>query len=213
MSAGLCSAVMGVGYPHPNRSHFLSMDVWHTGISPDANGTIRRENGWLGRALDTLSDTPQAAIAIADEAPLAMVGKKTTAVTFERADLFRWAGGDTDDAVAEAYEVAQQQKVTGWNDPADFLRRTALDAQVASEKVRVAVSRDPQTKFPRSGLGRQLQAVAAMIAAGLPTRGVLRRDGRVRYARRTARPPAEPVDPVRRGNESVLYRTRRDGAS
>jgi uncharacterized protein (DUF1501 family) len=27
---GLCSVVQSVGYPNPNRSHFASMDIWHT---------------------------------------------------------------------------------------------------------------------------------------------------------------------------------------
>ena len=28
--AGMLSIVQGVGYPNPNRSHFKSMDIWHT---------------------------------------------------------------------------------------------------------------------------------------------------------------------------------------
>src|SRR5262245_33987091 len=28
---GLVAVVQGVGYPNPNRSHFRSMDIWHTG--------------------------------------------------------------------------------------------------------------------------------------------------------------------------------------
>lgn len=27
---GVASIVQGVGYPNPNRSHFTSMDIWHT---------------------------------------------------------------------------------------------------------------------------------------------------------------------------------------
>ena len=43
---GNVAIVNGVGYPQPNRSHFRSMDIWHTGepeeIAPD---------GWLGRTI------------------------------------------------------------------------------------------------------------------------------------------------------------------
>ena len=43
---GKVSVINGVGYPTPNRSHFRSMDIWHTAesesIAPD---------GWLGRTL------------------------------------------------------------------------------------------------------------------------------------------------------------------
>jgi uncharacterized protein (DUF1501 family) len=38
--------IQGIGYPHPNRSHFRSMDIWHT-CEPDKVGT----EGWLGRAI------------------------------------------------------------------------------------------------------------------------------------------------------------------
>lgn len=41
--------VHGVGYPNPNRSHFRSMDIWHT-CEPDKLGT----EGWLGRAIRDL---------------------------------------------------------------------------------------------------------------------------------------------------------------
>src|SRR5688572_4266189 len=30
MDEGAASIVQGVGYPNPNRSHFTSMDIWHT---------------------------------------------------------------------------------------------------------------------------------------------------------------------------------------
>src|ERR1041385_7571557 len=43
---GLVGIVQGVGYPNPNRSHFTSMDIWHTA---DTNGG--KGLGWLGRAL------------------------------------------------------------------------------------------------------------------------------------------------------------------
>ena len=38
--------ILGVGYPNPNRSHFRSMDIWHT-CEPDKVG----DEGWLGRAI------------------------------------------------------------------------------------------------------------------------------------------------------------------
>jgi uncharacterized protein (DUF1501 family) len=38
---------LGVGYPNPNLSHFLSMDIWHT-----ANLTGLGSEGWLGKYAD-----------------------------------------------------------------------------------------------------------------------------------------------------------------
>ena len=43
---GKMAIIQGVGYPNPNRSHFRSMDIWHT-CEPDKVGT----EGWLGRAI------------------------------------------------------------------------------------------------------------------------------------------------------------------
>ena len=37
-----------VGYPNPDRSHFRSMDIWHTGSQ--SNEYVN--TGWLGRYLD-----------------------------------------------------------------------------------------------------------------------------------------------------------------
>ena len=42
---GKVAIINGIGYPSPNRSHFRSMDIWHT-AAPDEIGT----EGWLGRA-------------------------------------------------------------------------------------------------------------------------------------------------------------------
>ena len=44
--AGKVAVINGVGYPTPNRSHFRSMDIWHT-CEPEKVGT----EGWLGRVI------------------------------------------------------------------------------------------------------------------------------------------------------------------
>ena len=46
---GKVAVVQGIGYPNPIRSHFRSMDIWHTS-EPDKIGT----EGWLGRAIRDL---------------------------------------------------------------------------------------------------------------------------------------------------------------
>ena len=43
---GKMAIIHGVGYPEPNRSHFRSMDIWHTAL-PEEIGT----EGWLGRVI------------------------------------------------------------------------------------------------------------------------------------------------------------------
>src|ERR671925_501082 len=46
---GKVAIIQGIGYANPNRSHFRSMDIWHT-AEPDKIG----HEGWLGRAIRDL---------------------------------------------------------------------------------------------------------------------------------------------------------------
>ncbi|MFW6059308.1 MAG: DUF1501 domain-containing protein [Phycisphaeraceae bacterium] len=179
---GIASIVQGVGYPNPNRSHFASMDVWHTG---DTNPTgSNRGRGWIGRALDIAKRQQPAdenenteahnldCITLGTEAPLATQGRHVKPIAFQRPELLKWTGRDMDPALGEAYDAlhAGDAPGDGPDDPRRFIFRTALDAQVASERVRRAVARDAKTRFPQNPLANQLQMVAAMIGAELPTR-------------------------------------------
>ena len=46
---GKVAIIQGIGYPNPNRSHFRSMDIWHTAL-PDEIG----QEGWLGQVIREL---------------------------------------------------------------------------------------------------------------------------------------------------------------
>lgn len=169
MQAGVAGVVQGVGYPNPNRSHFSSMDIWHTA---DVESAGQGSRGWLGSALDHLEQpTGLDALSIGNEAPLAMLGDSCRPVSFENAQLFRWAGRDLDKDVSKTYDQVHDAAVEADSeDPLAFVNRTAMDAQVASSKVRKAVSSKNETKWPKNGLANQLQMVAKMIRAELPTR-------------------------------------------
>jgi len=43
------AVMMGIGYPDPNRSHFRSMDIWHT-AQPYESSSV----GWLGKTIQNL---------------------------------------------------------------------------------------------------------------------------------------------------------------
>lgn len=189
---GLMTLVQGVGYPNPNRSHFKSMDIWHT-ADTSATGS-----GWLGKYFDneccgeaakkkSLADgentrptpEPMAGIALGREAPLAMQGQYSKPIGFESPDLFRWLGRDIDPELASRYEAINRAAENTLsapftsNDPnsnASFLTRTALDAQVSSDLIRKAVARKSNATYPGNELGRQMQMVASMIRAELKTR-------------------------------------------
>jgi len=177
---GNAAVVQGVGYPNPNRSHFSSMDIWHTA---DPSGRSAKGLGWIGRGLDQIRASHNgqidatACVCIGDESPLAAQGKIVKPIAFQRANLFRWTGSDLHPALAAEYNKINRAGVIGDISPtqnaesqAAFVMRTALDAQVASDRIRNAVDKGTVTGFPGGRLADQLKMVAAMIRAGMPTR-------------------------------------------
>ena len=167
---GQAAIIQGIGYPNPNRSHFTSTDIWQTG-NHSAQGY-----GWLGKYFDntcTGQPNPKGSIAIGSKAPLALHGKTQKAVNFETEELFKWAGKASDDALASTYDdINRRETMQGVtkNSQLDFLVRTSLDAQVSSDRIRKAVQKQPLVKYPDGQLSQQLQMIAAMIRADLPTR-------------------------------------------
>lgn len=171
---GLVSIVQGVGYPNPNRSHFTSMDIWQTGRL-DAKGS-----GWVGRYLDSTcggTPEPEAAIAIGRNAPLALEGDIQKPVAFEGASLFRWNGEDLHASLKQPYDEINRRGVLLEPVPSDgretqraFLLRTALDAQLSSDRIRAAVAKQPLASYPGNQLANQLRLIAAMIRDSMPTR-------------------------------------------
>jgi uncharacterized protein (DUF1501 family) len=184
--SGLAAVVQGVGYPNPNRSHFKSMDIWHT-ADTSATG-----DGWLGRYFDSeccgygKGESGKAepdgekkvgppGIAIGRNAPLAMEGRSIKPVAFETEELFRWIGQDVHKSLVDPYDKIQRRGTTSTEDTnAAFLMRTALDAQISSDLIRKAVRLRPGVQYPGSELARQLQMVASMIPRGPAHARVLR---------------------------------------
>lgn len=182
---GMCAIVQGVGYPNPNRSHFASMDIWHTA---DTNGT---GDGWLGKYVDSQccgygsgtpgakatpnpvpNDPPPPLIAIGKTAPLALHGRTQMPVAIESADMYQWTGDKMGKDLSDAYHdtVEKSNEQNQMDDNKAFLVRTAMDAQVSSTKIRKAVEKQSLVRYPNSGLANQLSMVASMIRAGMPTR-------------------------------------------
>lgn len=179
--AGRMAVVQGVGYPNPNRSHFTSMDIWHT-ADPD----LRTHEGWLGRYFDnccTGSDPaggvePIQGVALMQEMPLAMQGDKFMPLSFDDPNSLAWQSGRRDALAEETFRKLNNRSgdwpKTG-GELAQYLQRAALDAQVGAAEIREAGGRElksgPRPRGRRGGgLARQLELVARMIAADLPTR-------------------------------------------
>jgi uncharacterized protein (DUF1501 family) len=172
---GLLTIVQSVGYPNPNRSHFVSMDIWHT-----ADPEQRKHNGWLGRYVDACcagADPPKPteAIALMKDSPLALAGERFAPLTFEDVNDLTWKGGRRDPAAAEAFRrLNGSAAVAGDSGVQQFLQRAAVEALAGAEEIRTAAGRELQTRGGRRRdgglLAQQLGLIARMIAADLPTR-------------------------------------------
>jgi uncharacterized protein (DUF1501 family) len=182
---GQMTILQGVGYPNPNRSHFRSMDIWHT-AEPESERTT---SGWLGRYFDSCcagadpkESQASVGVALGESQPLAMRGEKYLPLSFERAGEFKYKGADKTgyvdmnqpaDANADAVAVDRKPKieVATEEDQIEFLSRTALDAQASSDTIiKATTSHKPNVNYPRGEFGESLRTVAAMIASNLPTR-------------------------------------------
>jgi len=82
---GLLSIVNSVGYPNPNRSHFRSMDIWHTASDSNKFSTT----GWLGSYLDNNCSNPFEAINIDGELSLALKGKIHSGIALTDPNAFK----------------------------------------------------------------------------------------------------------------------------
>ena len=190
---GHVAIVEGVGYPNPNRSHFRSTEIWQT--ASDADRTLNE--GWLGRYFDNCCGgaDPTVGVAIGEETPQAFAAKNPTGVTFSRPEQFRFRPSEPDGGRMSAEEMLFRQlnetasgeesvaapdgasvgaingKTKSDLSTLDFLQRTALDAQLSSDKI-LAIARKAKSTvtYPQGQLAASLNIVARMIGGGLPTR-------------------------------------------
>jgi uncharacterized protein (DUF1501 family) len=193
---GYVAIVQGVGYPNPNRSHFRSTEIWQT--ASDSDRTM--SDGWLGRYFDNCCSgaDPTVGVAIGEETPQAFAAKKPTGVTFSRPEQFRFRPSEPNNGGKMSAEEMffRQLNETGGGDEGsaavsnaggsigsisgktkndlttlDFLQRTALDAQLSSDKI-LAIARKYKSNvpYPQGQLAASLNIIARMIAGGLPTR-------------------------------------------
>jgi uncharacterized protein (DUF1501 family) len=190
--AGQLSIIQGVGYPNPNRSHFRSTEIWQTA----ADAEKIESSGWLGRYFDNTCSgcDPTIAVNIGRQMPQAFQAKHPVGVSLESPQSYRFISrekGKTGEMTEESYrklnepdgEMAENADNAGSTIGAihgsvqspgsalDFLERTALDAQVSSDKIRAISNRvENQATYPTSQLGNSLKLVAKLIGGGLATR-------------------------------------------
>jgi len=166
LEQGQLGIVQGVGYPQPNRSHFESMDIWHTCYRKDQ----RRDTGWLGRYLDLRSAAGGDLAAMhlgAEPQPPALAARNVAAASVASLERFKLNAGRLRPTI-EAVTNARRQSE---NDLLGFVQQSASAALVSSQRVEQALGRNKtSTTYPDTGLARKLKGVAGLIGAGLKTR-------------------------------------------
>ncbi len=167
---GTFSVVQGVGYPNPDRSHFSSMDIWHTAErTPE-----RRRDGWLGRYVDLNVGGGDGASAAAlhlgaGPLPLALTSRASAIPSIESLDGFRLRD-------ERALQLAQLEGLASArrdasSDMLAFLQRTTLGAYASSQRVRSALEAESSAaEYPGHRLAGKLKNVARLIDSGLETR-------------------------------------------
>jgi uncharacterized protein (DUF1501 family) len=163
---GQLAIVQGAGYPEPDRSHFRSMEIWHTATTKTAPPT-----GWLGRFLDA---TPAKnaeqlpGLSLTYSLPQAFQANDVIVpVVSQLAEL----EGDEDGSPKAKLQKKLSTAQSAAANQVTFLRRQADAVYRASARIKKAAT-DYQSKvmYPESGLGTQLRQAAQIISSDLGTR-------------------------------------------
>lgn len=164
--------VQGVGYPNPNRSHFESMDIWHTARTDLAS----RSTGWLGRAFDhdagrlSAAADPPALHLGGEVQPLALAARDATTPSIRSLDQFRLETGGSDqtrEAIARGTSLPRPAE----NDLLAYVQTRATSALAVSRRIEASGQEyKSAAAYPGSSLAEKLRRVAQLIDAGLATR-------------------------------------------
>ena len=164
---GLLSVIQGVGYPNPNRSHFESMDLWHTAHRAQESPRL----GWLGRCLDnqSLADQLPAIHYGGDRQPLALSTRAHPVPSITSLEQFRLKTGGDKKLTAQILQGIQQPRSPD-NELLGFIHESASVALSTSQRLENIVdAEDSQNAYPQTRLGRKLRAISQLIDSGLPT--------------------------------------------
>jgi uncharacterized protein (DUF1501 family) len=152
---GNLALIPQVGYPNPNRSHFISTSIWHT-----ADPTRKEETGWLGRWGD-LQDDPFCDTFIGGASPQAVTGHKRTAPAVSGIDSFTLRMPKPFEEALEK-EIAQPRL-----GPAEGVRQAMLSLRGALDKIGRIRTYSNKAQYPNNPFGKAMADVARMIAGGL----------------------------------------------
>jgi uncharacterized protein (DUF1501 family) len=171
--AGKMAIVQGIGYPNPDRSHFRSMDIWHT-AEPDEMA----EDGWLGKTIhdiDPRADNPLLAVNVGRGLPRAfhLPGVSVASVaSIDSYGVLTSMAAATQRASALDVLTRMYAAREGQAEAMFYIGQTGLDAQRGADTLRQAVKGyTSSVQYPAGNpLAASLKAVAQMKLADLGTR-------------------------------------------
>ncbi len=169
---GNVAIIHGVGYENSPRSHFRSMDIWHT-CEPDKLGT----EGWLGRVVRELDPDKENVVTAVSMGPAlfrALVAPNVPVATVENIDSYGLLTDITPqeklDRVLTRYQRMYSPAI-GSGPVMDYLGQTGLDALKGAEILNVAPEKYSSTvEYADSSIGKKLKGIAQVHLAGLGSR-------------------------------------------
>ncbi|MEM9895107.1 MAG: DUF1501 domain-containing protein, partial [Bacteroidota bacterium] len=145
-----------VGYPNPSRSHFRSMDIWHTASEADEY----LSHGWLGRFLDSECEKnfPVTAVEMGNVLSTALKGANKKGVPLTNITQF----------YRTSLSITEEKEYDVDNPIASYLYKTQAEikqnAAYLYEKNKVY---NTKKNYPANRFGKQLKEVAEMIISGV----------------------------------------------
>ncbi|HNJ28353.1 MAG TPA: DUF1501 domain-containing protein [Ferruginibacter sp.] len=160
---GSLGILNSVGYPNPDRSHFRSMDIWHSA----SNSNEYINTGWVGRYLDAQCkgcDKPTQAVEIDDVLSLALKGEHNKGLAFkDPRRLYNISNGPFIRDVNSDHKAGEET--------IDYLYKTMSETLSSAEYIykQSRVHPTDQT-YPNTELGKDLKTIASLIFSDINTK-------------------------------------------
>lgn len=162
---GSLSILNNVGYPNPDRSHFRSMDIWHTASQSDEY----LHTGWIGRYLDAQCkgcDKPTQALELDDILSLALKGEDVKGLAFK--DPRRLYGTSQEKFFKE---ISKNHTDHHNEQPVDYLYKTMAETINSADYIFQQSKLRPSTAdYPRTELGTSMKTIASLIFSDINTK-------------------------------------------
>lgn len=156
--------VNGVGYPKPNRSHFESMDLWHTAHRP----RHAIQTGWLGDYLEKAAlDNRFPCVHFGDEKqPLALAAENLQVPSVRTLEGFHFDLSGNAELKSTVTSIVGTERRD--DDLVSFIQGSTQTTLQTSQQIEDVLQGPAlETTFPQSGLGQKLKMVAQLIGSGV----------------------------------------------